>query len=86
MLSGEIYKTQNCKTLYDRDSAYLLIFVSPCYIMTCGCLIKQMDWDTMKAVLRGKFIAWSAFQKRMKTQQLNGALLYKPLEVSHIGL
>ena len=25
--------------------------------------------DTMKAVLRGKFIAWSAFQKRMKSQQ-----------------
>ena len=32
-------------------------------------------WDTMKAVLRGKFIAWSAFQKRMKSQQLNDLTL-----------
>ena len=31
----------------------------------------QNHWDTMKAVLRGEFIAWSAFQKRMKSQQLN---------------
>ena len=30
----------------------------------------------MKAVLRGKFIAWSAFQKRMKSQQLNDLTLH----------
>ena len=30
----------------------------------------QNLWDTMKAVLRGKFIAWSAFKKRMKSNQL----------------
>ena len=29
----------------------------------------------MKAVLRGKFIAWSTFQKRMKSQQLNDLTL-----------
>ena len=29
----------------------------------------------MKVVLRGKFIAWSTFQKRMKSQQLNGLTL-----------
>ena len=35
----------------------------------------QNLWDTMKAVLRGKFIAWSAFQRRMKSQQLNDLTL-----------
>ena len=30
----------------------------------------QNLWDTMKAALRGKFIAWSAFKKRMKSNQL----------------
>ena len=27
----------------------------------------QNLWDTMKAVLRGEFISWSAFNKRRKT-------------------
>ena len=41
----------------------------------------QNLWDTMKAVLRGTFIAWSAFQKRMKSQQLNDLTLHlKALE------
>ena len=31
----------------------------------------QNLWDTMKAVLRGKFISWSAFNKRRKNQQIN---------------
>ena len=35
----------------------------------------QNLWDTMKAVLRGKFMAWSAFQKRIKSQQLNDLTL-----------
>ena len=35
----------------------------------------QNLWDTMKAVLKGKFITWSAFQKRMKSQQLNDLTL-----------
>ena len=35
----------------------------------------QNIWDTMKAVLRGKLIAWSTFQKRMKSQQLNDLTL-----------
>ena len=35
----------------------------------------QNHWDTMKAVLRGKFIACSAFHKRMKSQQLNDLTL-----------
>ena len=29
----------------------------------------------MKAVLRGKFIAWSAFKKRIKSQKLNDLTL-----------
>ena len=29
----------------------------------------------MKAVLRGKFISWSAFNKRSKTQQINDLTL-----------
>ena len=29
----------------------------------------------MKAVLRGKFISWSAFNKRSKTQQINDIIL-----------
>ena len=33
----------------------------------------QNLWDTMKAVL--KFIAWSTFQKTMKSQQLNDLTL-----------
>uniref|UniRef100_A0A8D2DXR3 RNA-directed DNA polymerase n=1 Tax=Sciurus vulgaris TaxID=55149 RepID=A0A8D2DXR3_SCIVU len=41
----------------------------------------QNLWDTMKAVLRGKFISWSAFNKRSKTQQINDlTLLLKALE------
>ena len=36
----------------------------------------QNLWDTMKAVLRGKFIAWSAFEKRIKSQQLNDLALH----------
>ena len=32
-------------------------------------------WDTMKAVLRGKFIVLSPFKKRMKSQQLNNLTL-----------
>ena len=35
----------------------------------------QNLWDTMKAVLRGKFIVWSIFKKRMKSQQLNDLIL-----------
>uniref|UniRef100_A0A8D2AQM5 Uncharacterized protein n=1 Tax=Sciurus vulgaris TaxID=55149 RepID=A0A8D2AQM5_SCIVU len=35
----------------------------------------QNLWDTMKAVLRGKFISWSAFIKRSKTQQINDLTL-----------
>ena len=35
----------------------------------------QNLWDTMKVVLRGKFTAWRAFQKRMKSQQLNDLTL-----------
>ena len=41
----------------------------------------QNLWDTMKAVLRGKFIAWSAFNKRIKSQQINYLTLHlKALE------
>ena len=41
----------------------------------------QNLWDTMTAILREKFIAWSAFQKRMKSQQLNDLTLHlKALE------
>ena len=41
----------------------------------------QKLWDTMKAVLRGKFISWSAFNKRSKSQQINDlTLLLKALE------
>ena len=29
----------------------------------------------MKAILRGKFIAWGAFKKRRKSQQLNDLTL-----------
>ena len=32
-------------------------------------------WDTMKEVLRGKFISWSAFNKRRKNQQINDLTL-----------
>uniref|UniRef100_A0A8D2CPZ6 exodeoxyribonuclease III n=1 Tax=Sciurus vulgaris TaxID=55149 RepID=A0A8D2CPZ6_SCIVU len=35
----------------------------------------QNLWDTMKAVLRGKFISWSAFNKRSETQQINDLTL-----------
>uniref|UniRef100_A0A8D2DS36 Uncharacterized protein n=1 Tax=Sciurus vulgaris TaxID=55149 RepID=A0A8D2DS36_SCIVU len=35
----------------------------------------QNLWDTMKAVLRGKFISWSAFNKRRKNQQINNLTL-----------
>ena len=35
----------------------------------------QNLWDTVKAVLRGKFIAWSTFKKRIKSQQLNDLTL-----------
>ena len=35
----------------------------------------QNLWDTMKVVLRGKFIAWNAFQQRMKSQQLSDITL-----------
>ena len=35
----------------------------------------QNLWDTMKAVVRGKVIAWSAFKKRMKSQQPNDLTL-----------
>ena len=35
----------------------------------------QNLWDTMKAVLRGKFISWNAFNKRRKTQQINDLTL-----------
>ncbi|KAG3293662.1 hypothetical protein H1C71_036169, partial [Ictidomys tridecemlineatus] len=38
-------------------------------------------WDTVKAVLRGKFIAWSSFLKRKKCQQINDLTLHlKALE------
>ena len=41
----------------------------------------QNLWDTLKAVLRGKYIAWSAFKKRIKSQQLNDLTLHlKALE------
>ena len=35
----------------------------------------QNLWDTMKAELKGKFIALSIFQKRMKSQQQNDLTL-----------
>uniref|UniRef100_A0A8C5ZAA1 exodeoxyribonuclease III n=1 Tax=Marmota marmota marmota TaxID=9994 RepID=A0A8C5ZAA1_MARMA len=41
----------------------------------------QNLWDTMKAVLRGKFFAWSSFFKRRKSQQINDLTLHlKALE------
>ena len=40
----------------------------------------------MKAVLRGKYIAWCAFNKRRKSQQLNDLiLLFKALENEQIN-
>ncbi|KAG3285896.1 hypothetical protein H1C71_009534, partial [Ictidomys tridecemlineatus] len=33
-------------------------------------------WDTLKAVLRGKFIAWSSFLKKRKYQQINDLILH----------
>ena len=42
----------------------------------------QNLWDTMKAVLRQQFTAWRAFQKRMKSKQLNDLTLQlKTLEL-----
>ena len=35
----------------------------------------QNLWDTMKAVLRGKFISWSASNKRRKIQQISDLTL-----------
>ena len=35
----------------------------------------QNLWDTMKAVLRGRFISWSAFNKRSRNQQINDKTL-----------
>ena len=35
----------------------------------------QNLWNTMKAVLRGKFISWSAFNKRSKSQQIKDLTL-----------
>ena len=36
----------------------------------------QNLWDTAKAVLRGKFIAIQAYQKRIKTFQINNLTLH----------
>ena len=33
-------------------------------------------WDTRKAVLRGKLIAWSKFNERIKSQQINDLSLH----------
>ena len=35
----------------------------------------QNLWDTMKAVLRGRFISWGAFNKRGRNQQINDLTL-----------
>ena len=46
----------------------------------------QNLWDTMKAVLRGKFIARCTFNKRRKCQQLNDLTLQlKDLEKDQIN-
>jgi hypothetical protein len=36
-------------------------------------------WDTAKAVLRGKFIAMSAYNKRTERSQINGTTLHLKL-------
>jgi hypothetical protein len=42
----------------------------------------QNLWDTAKAVLRRKFIAMSAYIKRIKRSQINDLVLYlKHLEI-----
>jgi hypothetical protein len=41
----------------------------------------QKLWDTAKAVLRGKFIAVSAYIKKTKRSQINDLMIHlKPLE------
>jgi hypothetical protein len=41
--------------------------------------IYQNIWDTAKAVLRGKFIAMSAFIKRTERSQINDLMLHLKL-------
>jgi hypothetical protein len=40
----------------------------------------QNPWDTAKAVLRGKFIAMSAYIKRSERSQVNNLMLHHNLE------
>jgi hypothetical protein len=39
----------------------------------------QKLWDTAKAVLRGKFIAMSAYIKRTESSQINDLMLHRKL-------
>jgi hypothetical protein len=39
-------------------------------------MTKWNQWDTEKAVLRGKFIAMSAYIKRTERSQINDLMLY----------